>query len=163
MLVSFPPLSNMLKSSGSSCQFEARLGRQTIKLTSVALADDNRYIRAIQPTNHMATYYTTIDAVLRQPTTLVRPHKERLKQFTLLRCVSSLQATQHTHTPLLQGTVRAGTAQASAGAQPIAKPTQWQPIDRITDTASEDNRHSNRHAPRHIPEAQYAFKILMIH
>merc|ERR1712028_82164 len=87
----------MLKSSGSSCQFEARIGKTTIKLTSIALADDNRYIRAIQPTNHMATYYTTIDAVLRQPTTLVRPHKERLKQFALLRCVSSLQATQHAH------------------------------------------------------------------
>ena len=29
--------------------------------------------------------------------------------------------------------------------------------------ASGVNRHSNKHAPRHIPEAQCAFKILMIH
>ncbi|CAM9556753.1 unnamed protein product, partial [Ectocarpus sp. 6 AP-2014] len=25
------------------------------------------------------------------------------------------------------------------------------------------NRHSDKHAPRHIPEAQDAFKVLMIH
>ena len=29
--------------------------------------------------------------------------------------------------------------------------------------ASGVNRHSDKHAPRHIPEAQVAFKILMIH
>jgi hypothetical protein len=100
LLVSFPPLSNMLKSSGSSCQFEARLGDTIMAVRPQQylgiLADDyNRVVNKTRTGHPRALQAATIDAVLRQPTTLVtRITRLYRADLSLMRCVSSLQATQ---------------------------------------------------------------------
>ena len=138
LLVSFPPLSNMLKSSGSSSQSEARKGRSCDRFSL-----RTTQIRPPRQTNDLSPCGAT---------TLVS------------RCVFgelSLHFGRHSErrTPML------GLPKLPPRAASCQPATEW--TDRhfvyTAAPASEDNRHSNWNAPRHIPEAQYAFKILMIH
>merc|ERR1712032_529894 len=125
----------MLKSSGSSYQFEARLGGRHISVNPrFILADDyNRpLLRYLPQTRHAQS---TIDAVLRQPTTLV---SRRCGALVSVRCVSSLQATQ------LVWTKKARLGRPKLPRVRAARPNSMGAGS--LDTASEDNRHSNRHA-----------------
>ena len=124
-LVSFPPLSNMLKSSGSSYliggpkgiggSFRRDTSRSTLSIAIVSVLSK-------LPRNR-ATYIV----------------------------VSSLRATCQ-HEAARRPTVRSSSLSRPGLSGGSAH-----------EEASGVNRHSNKHAPRHIPEAQCAFKILMIH
>ena len=125
-LVSFPPLSNMLKSSGSSyliggpkgifgVLFDATPKRSTLSIAIVSVLSK-------LPRNR-ATYIVV----------------------SSLRAACRHRGSKAAHSPQLL-TRRPGLSGGPAHEE-----------------ASGVNRHSNKHAPRHIPEAQCAFKILMIH
>ena len=124
-LVSFPPLSNMLKSSGSSYliggpkgiggSFRRDTSRSTLSIAIVSVLSK-------LPRNR-ATYIVV----------------------SSLRAACRHRGSKAAHSPQLL-TRRPGLSGGPAHEE-----------------ASGVNRHSNKHAPRHIPEAQYAFKILMIH
>merc|ERR1712100_330242 len=112
----------MLKSSGSSYQFEARLGGRSHALGSS--------LRTTTTGHCCDTYHKTditqsaIDAVLRQPTTLV---SRRCGALVSVRCVSSLQATQleRTRPNRKKGTVTHGWDGPSFRACEPQDPTQW--------------------------------------
>ena len=124
-LVSFPPLSNMLKSSGSSYliggpkgiggSFRRDTSRSTLSIAIVSVLSK-------LPRNR-ATYIVV----------------------SSLRAACRHRGSKAAHSPQLL-TRRPGLSGGPAHEE-----------------ASGVNRHSNKHAPRHIPEAQCAFKILMIH
>merc|ERR1711976_891202 len=110
----------MLKSSGSSYQFEARLGGISACKHNprLILADDyNRPLMRYLP--HTRHAQSTIDAVLRQPTTLV---STRCGALVSVRCVSSLQATQLVYRPSNR---RPGWDGPSFRACERRDPTQW--------------------------------------
>jgi hypothetical protein len=104
LLVSFPPLSNMLKSSGSSCQSEARLGGYRSNLDGV---NHNRGC-IIKPRQR---------SMLSMKTTYHAGRDEKHK--SVLRCVSSLQATQLNR--------RLSCWDGPSFRRRPAGPTQWQP------------------------------------
>ena len=124
-LVSFPPLSNMLKSSGSSYliggpkgiggSFRRDTSRSTLSIAIVSVLSKLQRNRA--------TYIVV----------------------SSLRAACRHRGSKAAHSPQLL-TRRPGLSGGPAHEE-----------------ASGVNRHSNKHAPRHIPEAQCAFKILMIH
>ena len=125
-LVSFPPLSNMLKSSGSSYLIGGPKGifwgsfrRDTKKV--ITLHRD--CLRNTKLPRNRATYIVV----------------------SSLRAACRHRGSKAAHSPQLL-TRRPGLSGGPAHEE-----------------ASGVNRHSNKHAPRHIPEAQCAFKILMIH
>ena len=123
-LVSFPPLSNMLKSSGSSYLIGGPKG--------IGVLFD-----AIQTVN---TLHRDCLRVIEAPTQSSDLHRRLFTSGGL-----PARGSKAAHSPQLL-TRRPGLSGGPAHEE-----------------ASGVNRHSNKHAPRHIPEAQCAFKILMIH
>ena len=124
-LVSFPPLSNMLKSSGSSYLIGGPKGRIVVFFST-------RHVSAVPPSrlSHRNTSSHAIEKTGRR---------------------------LYTSGGLPRGAARRPTVRSSSLSRPglSGGPAH--------EEASGVNRHSNKHAPRHIPEAQCAFKILMIH
>ena len=122
-LVSFPPLSNMLKSSGSSYLIGGPKG---------------------------------IGGSFRRDTS--RSHSSRLSP-----CYRSSHAIERpTSSSLTSGGLPARGSKAAHSPQLLTRRPGLSG-GPAHEEASGVNRHSNKHAPRHIPEAQCAFKILMIH
>ena len=123
-LVSFPPLSNMLKSSGSSYLIGGPKG-----------------IEGFFSTRHKRGQLSiAIVSVNEAPTQSSDLHRRLFTSGGL-----PARGSKAAHSPQLL-TRRPGLSGGPAHEE-----------------ASGVNRHSNKHAPRHIPEAQCAFKILMIH
>ena len=124
-LVSFPPLSNMLKSSGSSYLIGGPKG----------IGGSFR-----RDTNEVNTLHRDCLRVIEAPTQSSDLHRRLFTSGGL-----PARGSKAAHSPQLL-TRRPGLSGGPAHEE-----------------ASGVNRHSNKHAPRHIPEAQCAFKVLMIH
>ena len=123
-LVSFPPLSNMLKSSGSSYLIG---GPKGIYRGSFRRGRTPHGTRSRLSNIHWLPRNRGDGTVVSSFRAACRASSKAAHSPQLL-----------THRPGLSG-------------------------GRAHEEASGVNRHSNKHAPRHIPEAQCAFKILMIH
>ena len=164
-LVSFPRLSYMLKSRRSSYSNEVRnvvpQHQRTASSTPTPVLTTNR-----QYTRLTITYLAADDRPAFASYHVICFSKQSTNRDLL---PSALHSRRHSpaHPPKRTAT---RTAQPSATLSMRNRKPHRHHADATNagrtvkqEEASGVNRHSFEHAPGHFPEAQYAFKILMIH
>ena len=150
LLVSFPPLSYMLKFSGSSCVTETQKRESGTRLKKSQAPDG-----VVPPERGRRNLSTASPCRKRQISVLgwVLGANEslipRLGQTEMKRSGATRAALSAT-TVVREHYRR----DADSTATRVARTTRW---------GDGCDKHSVTHAPRHIPEAQDAFKGLMIH